>query len=432
MKRLRLSSLLMALFAVVLVFSAQANSSNTFATQQQESSAITFKGKLRNSESRQAIAHATINLSGTNISSITNSEGSFSIKIPKQYIQDGSLSINYIGFENLHVALSSLDSNDDNKIELTPLSISINTISVNPSDALHIIREVIRNKELNYSNSPLRMTTFYRETIQKGSSYVSLAEAVIDVHKQPHFSYKLDGAKVYKARKSADYSKIDTLNFKIQGGPHATLMMDLSRDPYTLLATDQIDYYNFSLRDTTMMDDREVYIIDFYQKSYIKEPLFYGSLYVDAMSMALVSANYSVNLADRDAAAQLYIKRKPMAAKVYPVKTNYMVTYRRDGDKYVYSYSRGEVVFKVNWKKRLFNSTYTSTIEMVATDSKPTQEKNFDLESRFKSYVILQDQISGFSDNAFWGDYNVIEPENSIDNAIRKIMRKLEDRNQHQ
>ncbi len=45
---------------------------------------------------------------------------------------------------------------------------------------------------------------------------------------------------------------------------------------------------------------------------------------------------------------------------------------------------------------------------------------------RLRSNVILSDKASGFSDPEFWGDYNVIEPEKSIENAIKKIQRQLE------
>ena len=44
---------------------------------------------------------------------------------------------------------------------------------------------------------------------------------------------------------------------------------------------------------------------------------------------------------------------------------------------------------------------------------------------RLKPTVIIADAISGFSDPDFWGPYNVIEPEKSIESAIDKIKRKI-------
>lgn len=39
--------------------------------------------------------------------------------------------------------------------------------------------------------------------------------------------------------------------------------------------------------------------------------------------------------------------------------------------------------------------------------------------------TILVDEASGFSDPKFWGEYNIIEPEKSIESAINKIKKQL-------
>ena len=40
--------------------------------------------------------------------------------------------------------------------------------------------------------------------------------------------------------------------------------------------------------------------------------------------------------------------------------------------------------------------------------------------------TILIDEATGFSDSEFWGEYNIIEPEKSIESAIEKISKQLE------
>jgi uncharacterized protein (DUF433 family) len=39
--------------------------------------------------------------------------------------------------------------------------------------------------------------------------------------------------------------------------------------------------------------------------------------------------------------------------------------------------------------------------------------------------TILSEKASGFSDPRFWGAYNIIEPEKSIESAIKKIQKQL-------
>lgn len=42
-----------------------------------------------------------------------------------------------------------------------------------------------------------------------------------------------------------------------------------------------------------------------------------------------------------------------------------------------------------------------------------------------RTSMILTDEAFGFSDPDFWGNYNIIEPEKSIENAIKKIRKQL-------
>ena len=43
---------------------------------------------------------------------------------------------------------------------------------------------------------------------------------------------------------------------------------------------------------------------------------------------------------------------------------------------------------------------------------------------KLSPYVIMSDRISNSVDINFWGEYNIIEPEKSIESAIKKIKTK--------
>jgi hypothetical protein len=43
---------------------------------------------------------------------------------------------------------------------------------------------------------------------------------------------------------------------------------------------------------------------------------------------------------------------------------------------------------------------------------------------KFSPYVIMSDRITNSADINFWGKYNIIEPEKSIESAIKKIKSK--------
>jgi len=61
---------------------------------------------------------------------------------------------------------------------------------------------------------------------------------------------------------------------------------------------------------------------------------------------------------------------------------------------------------------------------MAVTDWKK-QEKNENPDTqKLSSNVIMSDKVKSLGDPDFWGKYNIIEPEKSIEAAIRKIQRK--------
>ena len=383
----------------------------------------TFRGEVRDSESGAPLVFATLSIDGTNIATVCNSDGEFVLKVPKDQL-DKEITVSYIGYKNKQIPVSSLKA-ERNKIDLEVLTVSLSEIKVFPTDPDLLIRTVMYKKSDNYVEEPLEMTAFYRETIKKGWNYVSLAEAVVEIYKQPYSSARADKVRLFKGRKSTDYSKLDTLVFKLQGGPYTNLLMDIMKNPYIIFTDDMIGNYEFNLASVTRIDSRLVYVLEFKPRPGADDALFYGKLFIDTESLAITSATFNMNTSDKLKAADILIKRKPIGAKVYPTEAAYMVNYREKNGKWYYGYSRGQVTFKIDWDKKLFNSHYVSTIEMAVTDWKPTDEKSFKASDRMKMNVIMSDAVSGFSDPEFWGEYNVIEPEKSIDQAIRKIQRKL-------
>ena len=413
------------LFLMLLPSQAIAINASEISEKNKSENFTEYKGKIIDKKNGNALAFAGVIVVGTNISTISNSEGEFSLKVSNE-ISDPEVKVSYIGYKNKSMALADLKS-EKSRIEMEPTSVQLPGLNVISKDAEVLIRTVMAKKGENYFNDPTLMTAFYRETIKKNRSYVSLAEAVVEINKQPYTSGKSDAVKLYKARKKADYSKLDTLSFKLQGGPFSSLYLDIMKYPDFIFTDEMLANYQFTFDHSTFTDNRLIYVVDFNQRNDKAEPLYYGKLYIDAQNMALKSAVFSLNITDKDASAEMFIKKKPFNARVYPTETKYRIDYLEKDGKWYYAYSRIELGLKIIWKKRLFNTNYLSTVEMAVTDwGKDTENKSANFTEKLKPSVIIADEASGFTDSQFWGEYNVIEPEKSIDSAIRKIQKKLE------
>ncbi|MFD0861985.1 carboxypeptidase-like regulatory domain-containing protein [Sungkyunkwania multivorans] len=415
---------LSTLFLAALLLGFQ-NVKAAFFQQEESQNYEQYKGVVKDSESKDILVFATIAIEGTNISVITNTEGEFLLKVPSS-MTDARVRISHLGYDDKIIPLSELKSSN-NKIYLDIAVTELSEVEISmPKDAAEVVRKALSKKGDNYLGDHSIMTAFYRESIKKRRRNVSLSEAVVNIYKQPYSSSRKDVMKLYKARKSTDYSRLDTIALKFRGGPFNTLYIDFMKYPEFMFENGQLDYYDFSFGRTTLINEKPVYVINFKQRPDISLPLFYGKLYIDANTYALTSAIYNLNVENRKEASEIFVRKKPARAEVYPTQAAYRVDYRQNDGKWYYGYSNVQMVFKVKWKNKLFSSTYAISGEMAITDWKKNTAKEFvQPRERLRPSVVLSDEVSGFSDPNFWGDYNVIEPEKSIETAINKIRRKL-------
>lgn len=383
-----------------------------------------YKAIVIDKNSGNPLAYAGITVEGTNYSTVSNSDGEFAIKLLSS-IEDAVISIQFIGYKGKSVHVRDL-KNDKNKIELEPVTVELPEISVISKDAESLVQSMLEKKGINYGTQEEHLTAFYRESIRRNKTYVSLSEAVVDVYKQSYNSYKSDIVKIYKARKKTDYSKLDTLVFKLQGGPFNSLYLDLLKNPEMIFTDKMLDNYEFTFDRSTRIGKRLIYVVDFKQKKYVEEPLYFGKLYIDAQSLALKTATFKLNLANKEAASRMFIVKKPYNADAYPIETNYRIDFLEKDNKWYYGYSRIELGLRVNWKKKLLNTSFYSTIEMAVTDKdKSDYNKETMSKDRIRPTIVITDEVSGFADPDFWGEFNVIEPEKPIEAAIRKIQKQL-------
>jgi hypothetical protein len=63
--------------------------------------------------------------------------------------------------------------------------------------------------------------------------------------------------------------------------------------------------------------------------------------------------------------------------------------------------------------------------EMAVTDHTPKNATRFANSETFKQSMIFAEKVSNFADAGFWGEYNIIEPDESIESAIKKLSKNM-------
>lgn len=392
---------------------------------QVQNTLLEIKGTVVHDNTGNSIAAAAIQLENSNLTTVTNSEGEFTLKVPSD--KEVILKVDALGFKTKKTSILSFNQ-EKITIRLIPSSIELDEISITSyKDARELVDKVFQNKRSNYLEDRTLMTAFYRETIKKRNKNASLAEAVVNVYKQPYGDTNKDAIKLVKSRKNTDYSKLDTIALKLQGGPFSTLYIDLMKYPEYIFTPYTLEGYNFSFDTSSEINGAAVYVVAFSQKDNVIDPLYNGKLYINTKSLALVKATFSLNLSNQEEVNKLLVKKKPNNVRIKAKNIDYTVDYREKNGKWYYSYSKANLSFEVKKRRRLFKSIYSLTCEMAVTDweSFNTSQDWNNAGNTVNTSIIMSDAASGFSDPAFWGEYNVIEPEKSIESAIRKIQKKL-------
>src|SRR5574344_969122 len=180
---------------------------------------FTISGVVKNESNNKRIDYANITIKGTNIGTVANENGEFTLK-GKNSWGARLLVVSHVGFVSAEIHIE--DTSVDNlKVSLVPRNTLIDEVVVR-GDAQAIALDAIRQIKLNYEEKNCMLTGFYRETARKRQHYINISEAVIDVFKSDYKkrSAEYDRVQILKGRKLLSEKKGDTLAVRLLGGPN--------------------------------------------------------------------------------------------------------------------------------------------------------------------------------------------------------------------
>lgn len=386
---------------------------------------FTVTGVVRNKDDRKKLENVNVSVPGTNIGTVTNSDGIFSLKIKDAEIVRG-LEVSHIGYLNTQISLKENKDLSTLTVWMMPAPNLLSEIVIFGNNARGIVEEAIRKIPVNYSPNENMLTTFYRETVQKRRRYISVSEAVIDVYKTAYNDRVpvKDKVQLQKGRRLLSQKNSDTLAVKVVGGPSLAIYLDVVKNQDALLNMGDLDYYEFHIEEPVNFDNRMQYVISFRPKVSLMYALFYGKLYIDFEKLAFTRAEFSLDMKNKTKAVEAILHKKPLGLQFKPQEVSYLVTYKEQNGKTYLNYIWNTIRFKCDWKKRLFSSGYTVYSEMVVTDR---QEDNFTAISNktaFKEKQVFYDLVDEYWNEDFWKEYNIIEPTESLEHAVNKLKKQ--------
>jgi hypothetical protein len=291
---------------------------------------ITVTGLLKDRQTGEKINYATVSVPGTGIGTVSNSDGEFTLKVSPS-LAGAEFEVSHLSYATARFSIEEA-AGKANTFFLDLRPVQLKEVPVIPEDAAELVALALRKVRENYSQEPVRMSGFYRESVRQRRGYLSIAEAVVDIYKAPYSGFQQDQVRIFKGRKSASVKPSDTLLVKLQGGPKVLMMLDIMKNPDLGIALSDLGNYRFISGPLVNIDDRLHRVIVFTPAVELETPLYYGKLYISADDIAITRAEFSLDLGDEEKAAQLFVRSRPEGLLFLPTSTGYLVTYKeQDG-----------------------------------------------------------------------------------------------------
>lgn len=408
----------------ILIYKKEPPKINTQLTRKDSTRYFDLRGQVFDKQTRKPLPFVTIGSIDENFGTISNFDGYFTLKIsPKN--ANSSVTVSHLGFKSQQLpAQAFIGAKVD--IFLETEYVSIQEVIIRNIDPSEVIKNVYSNRFENYPSEPIYITSFYREGVQKDSKYLNYSEAIVKIYKSPiRRLIESDQAKLLQSRKVINIDQKDTLIVKIKAGLKSCLTLDLVKNIPDFLDPEFTNTYNYSRADIVSINSRNAYAIDFEQKENVTDPLYKGTLYIDMETFAIVNAVFEINpkfVKDTD---DMFVLKKSRKFKITPEKISYTVNYIYRNGKYYLNHIRGDL--KINYKKRytLFSNDFRVFLELVSCQIDTVDVNRFPREETLKMNTVFLDSKFIF-DQTYWGDYNIITPEEKISQALSRVNAKME------
>ncbi len=375
-------------------------------------------GRITDRETGDAIPYASISVLNEPFGTIANKDGQYELKIPQKYRQ-GEVVFSCMGFKQMIVCPDTLQG-ETLQVKLSPVSVRLGEVVVSAADPLAILDRFEQRIPQNYSDEIRLMTSFYREVLLQDKTYVNVSEAVIQILKAPYDqALREDRIRFLKGRKSPDVQPFRWVDFKMQGGPFYMTKLDVVRTMDTFLDKEYRQYYKYELDFLIDYLGRPTYVILFEPAAKIDFPCYEGRLFVDRETFALVHAEFSLSREGMKYARRSLIRKKPAGFNVRPLDLDYRVSYRYADGRWSLSTAQTSVRFRVRSRNDRINSVFHSISDLLVTSHERTALRQFPREESFHSTDIFTEMIIDY-DKEFWGDFNIIEPDDDLRKALKE------------
>lgn len=378
---------------------------------------IIIKGIVFDERKSEPLPYCNIAVMGSTVGTMSNLDGKFSLKIPESFHSD-TLRFSCIGYHTYSLPIAQI-ANTDTEIVLKRQTIQLKTIDVIHYNPHQVLDSFFYRIKYNYEDRYVLFTTYYREVIKQNNAYTDVSEAILEVMKSPYDNlYLNDHVKFVKGRKSSSVAPFSDVKLKLKGGPYYITQLDVVKVQGSFFDPEYRYLYKYSFQKSVLLNDRETIVIEFQPLTTMRDILYKGKFFIDRKTWALSRIEFEFTKEGLREARNMLIEKEPRKMKAIPTELSYIVEYQEMNGKWYFRSARSEFEIKINDRQKKQRTRFNSISEILTTHIEKGDLQQFSRRDIFKPNEFITEKIDSIDFN-FWKNYNVIEPEEDLVNALK-------------
>ncbi|MFP9113674.1 carboxypeptidase-like regulatory domain-containing protein [Flavobacterium sp. RHBU_3] len=371
----------------------------------------TIKGTLKDISTNQPIELATISADGTNIVTVSNSEGTFRITVPQSVTQ---VTISHLSYRDYTIKKEQFGQED---IFLEPSGIELEEVVVSNLTPQQMLKQVVDKTKKRLEKS-LLLNTYYREFIKVDGTYTKFSDGLLDFN----VKNKSGKADVYvKQSRAVRLADAKSNTPESTEAIDALTMFEVDEsiaDGYNLKMAKRIlasPVYTFEIKTRTGNDGKSINIVKIIPNPDYEGLLYEGTIIYDTATELILDVDVKTAESHKKYAKEINIKLFSLKFTVYDHQKK--TSFKLDGDKYIMTYNRHLFDVKITFRDDIDN-TFLFMSDNLVMDYKEG-EFDFDRSKRFKEKSLFKAGTNYTEE--FWKTANAIPLTTEEESVIKNL-----------
>jgi len=372
---------------------------------------LTISATVVDKENREALAFATVGITNSSVSTISNLQGEFDFHFSSEFAND-TLGISILGYTTYEAPVQALVNRAGLVIELERSTTMLDeVIFVDSLRGGEILQIALSRIETNFASEPYLLSGFYRDIKKVGGTYISLLEAATKIYdedyKVPRNKFKLrERVALVEVRRSLGYGNKFTAYFDEDNLLEDLLLHNNVR--YRQFPDETTFFDHLKRAHDTYYDGHEVFVVTNDQDYNLK-------VYINKENYGIIHLEYE------NSQANVVSKRKGMISRFVNIRKT--IDFRPVDGKLFLNFMT--VDSRINWYDLRTNDLRFETElhqQLLINSVESHASERIGSIKKMRRYGLQYQDLP--YNKEFWDNYNVIK-DSPLDRRIIEDLEKL-------